>query len=195
MKPFSQACENNKEVILDALRDALADVEEVLEIGSGTGQHASYFAPALPHLRWQPSDRAENLPGITSWIEASDADNILPVLELDVDMECWPVAVPGAVFSANTLHIMSWQMVQRLFSYLGEQAGNPSCLIVYGPFNYKGEYTSDSNARFDLWLKQQSPVSAIRDFEAVDKLARAAGYRLSRDLAMPANNRILVWRK
>ncbi|MFT5484149.1 MAG: hypothetical protein ACI9GW_002811 [Halieaceae bacterium] len=195
MKPFSQACENNKEAILDLLKVELVTAEVVLEIGSGTGQHASYFAPALPHLQWQPSDRAANLPAISAWVEDAATPNILPLLELDVGMERWPLAIPDTVFTANTLHIMGWQLVRRLYAYLGEHSSSPGCLIVYGPFNYDGNYTSDSNACFDLWLKEQNPVSAIRDFEAVDELARKAGYRLSRDHAMPANNRLLVWRK
>lgn len=194
MKPFSQACENNKDPILAALRPALADVGSVLEIGSGTGQHACYFASQMPHLQWQPSDVAENLPGIRSWIDEYAGDNLLPPVKLDVCQPLWP-AVPEAVFTANTLHIMGFPAVETLFARLGELAPVGNVLCIYGPFNYGGNYTSESNARFDQWLAMQHPDSAIRDFEAVDELARAAAYQLQTDNAMPANNRLLHWVK
>jgi hypothetical protein len=192
-RPFSQACENNKRPILEILREALAGVEMVLEIGSGTGQHARYFAEQLPWLCWQTSDLAQNLPGIDAWREGYPGDNLPAPLELDVRGETWPAVIPDAVFSANSLHIMAWSSVQCLFQRLGERRQAGSLLCVYGPFNYGGNYTSDSNARFDIWLGQQHPESAIRDFEAVDELARNAGYQLRADHAMPANNRLLVW--
>ena len=194
-KPFSQACENNKGPILDVLREAFCEAREVLEIGSGTGQHACYLARHLPWLRWQPSDQAHYLPGIALRAEEYRGDNLLPVLELDVRTRPWPVSVPDAVFTANSLHIMAWSAVESLFSALAQQAPPSSHLCIYGPFNYGGQYTSASNAQFDQWLVEQHADSAIRDFEAVDALAITAGYELQADWEMPANNRLLHWRR
>ena len=193
-RPFSQACENNQAPILAILREELAGVGAVLEIGSGTGQHARYFAERLPALVWQASDLAENLPGIEAWREGYPGDNLPPPLTLDCRWRDWGVALPEAIFTANSLHIMAWSAVESLFRHLAAHAPADSRLLIYGPFNYKGQYTSASNARFDQWLASQHPDSAIRDFEAVDALAREAGYHLQADHAMPANNRLLVWR-
>jgi hypothetical protein len=195
VRPFSQACENNKLPILAVLRRWLAGVDDLLEIGSGTGQHARFFAEQLPALRWQASDVAENLPGIQAWREDYRGDNLPPPLPLDVTGSRWPLAIPAAVFTANSLHIMPWQAVTACFHYLGSHAPGGNRLLVYGPFNVGGHYTSDSNARFDEWLKATHPGGGIRDLEAVDELAAAAGYRLLEDCAMPANNRLLVWEK
>ncbi len=179
------------------LRRVFADRRQVLEIGSGTAQHATHFAAALPRLRWQPTDLPEYLPGVVPRCRAYPGDNILPPAVLDVRQRPWPLA-PGdydALFSANTLHIMAYAAVELLFAELGERARPDTVLAVYGPFNYGGRYTSDSNARFDQWLASRDPDSAIRDFEQVDGLARAAGFLLAEDNAMPANNRLLVWRR
>ncbi len=194
-RPFSQACANNQQPILQILVEVLADVGEVLELGSGTGQHARFFAEQLPHLNWQPSDLAENLPGVQQWCEDYNGTNLAAPQALDVRQRPWSLQIGDAIFTANSLHIMAWSAVELLFEWLAEHARSGNLLVIYGPFNYGGEYTSDSNARFDQWLAQQSPDSAIRDFEAVDGLARNAGYRLQDDFAMPANNRILVWQK
>lgn len=194
-KPFSQACENNKRPILAVLREAFAGLTEVLEIGSGTGQHAVFFAAELPALRWQPSDRAENLPGIRAWCGEAALPNLLPVLELDVCQQPWPVAAADAVFSANTAHIMGWDGVEAMFAGVGGRLRPGGVFCLYGPFNYGGRYTSPSNAEFDTWLKSVDPVRGIRDFEAVDELARRTGLVLAGDHAMPANNRTLVWRR
>jgi len=192
--PFSQACENNKPYILDILRDVFADRTAVLEIGSGTGQHACHFAGNLVHLAWQPTDIPENLPVLSPRVRAYTGDNLLPPLALDVRDNPWPVPVPDAVFTANSLHIMAFEAVEQLFAGLARGRPSDCVLAVYGPFNYGGRYTSDSNARFDQWLAQQHPDSAIRDFEAVNALAQEAGFALESDNAMPANNRLLVWR-
>jgi cyclopropane fatty-acyl-phospholipid synthase-like methyltransferase len=193
-KPFAPACERNRQPILDQLHGILAHADRVLEIGSGTGQHAVYFAQHLPHLVWQPSDRAENLAGIAAWCADAQLPNLRAPIELDVDKP-WPLQRVSAVFSANTLHIMSWPQVQRFFALLSQHLADDGVLAVYGPFNYQGHYTSESNAQFDQWLKTQSPDSAIRDFNAVDALAQDAGMTLVADHAMPANNRLLHWVK
>jgi hypothetical protein len=193
--PFSQSCENNKSWILDVLTRAFADRRQVLEIASGTGQHACHFAANMPWLQWQPTELPENMPALHPRCAAYAGDNILPERALDVCDEPWPVDIPDALFSANSLHIMPWAAVEKLFATLGKAAGGDVVLAVYGPFNYNGHYTSDSNARFDQWLAQKSPDSAIRHFEEVDRLAAAAGFALQGDHEMPANNRLLLWAK
>lgn len=193
MKPFSEACVRNREPILEALREIFAEVGEVLEIGSGTGQHAAYFPAHLPHLCWQPSDLPHNLPGIQAWLDEAGLPNVRPPLALDLFDEPWPVARSEAVFCANTIHIVSWAGVERLFAGAGRVLAPGGILCLYGPFNYGGRYTSASNAQFDAWLKARDPASGIRDFEAVDALARAQGLRLVEDRAMPANNRLIWW--
>jgi len=195
MKPYAESCDQNREPILDVLRPLFSTCSAVLEIGSGTGQHAVYFAARLPHLYWIPSDREENLPGIALWREEADLPNVQEPLELDVTQKNWPQVDVQAVFSANTTHIMSWQQVQDLFRGVGETLPEGGLFLLYGPFNYDGDYTSDSNRRFDAWLKARDPLSGVRDFEALDQLAIQAGMQLQDDIAMPANNRILCWRK
>ncbi|HQT29740.1 MAG TPA: DUF938 domain-containing protein [Thiobacillus sp.] len=192
-KPYSESCEQNREPILAVLREAFADRRRLLEIGSGTGQHAVYFAPELPQLVWQTADVRAYHPGIHAWLDEAALPNVLPPLELDVNQTHWHSGRYDAVFSANTLHIMGWPEVVRFFAGVGNVLEPGGVLVVYGPFNYNGQFTSDSNARFDAWLKARDPASGVRDFEAVDALARAQGLVLQRDLAMPANNRSLVW--
>lgn len=193
-KPFSQACENNKAPILGVLQRVFAPCRNILEIGSGTGQHAVWFAPRLPHLHWQTSDLAENHPGINAWIDEQSASNLARPIVLNVASGAWPVAMDG-VFSANTCHIMSWENVEKMFDGLGRHLARDGIVAIYGPFNYRGEFTSASNAQFDLWLKQRAPHQGIRDIAAIQRLAGRAGLELLEDNPMPANNRLLVWRK
>ena len=194
-RPFSQACENNKLPILEVLLMEFADRSAVLEIGSGTGQHAAYLAPRLPHLIWQTSDLAENHAGIRSWIDLYPASNLMPPLELDVSIKPWPKLEFDAVFSANTAHIMPWHSVCEMFEGIGELLPAHGVFCLYGPMNYNGEYTSPSNQRFDQWLKQQAAHQGIREFSELNSLANQADLLLLEDIPMPANNRLLVWRK
>lgn len=193
-RPFSQACENNQSPILSVISRHFVEVDFVLEIGSGTGQHAVYFAKHLPQLLWQPSDRQPYLEGINQWLSWAALDNINSPLELDVN-KTWPIESTPAIFSANTLHIMSWQEVEGFFSAIKTVLCCPGIVCFYGPFNKNGQYTSDSNAQFDQWLKARNPLSGIRDFEAIDRLAKGAGLRLLEDCALPANNRCLVYQQ
>jgi cyclopropane fatty-acyl-phospholipid synthase-like methyltransferase len=193
-KPYSPACERNREPILEVLREHLADRHRVLEIGSGTGQHAVHFAAALPHLVWQSSDRAENLAGIRAWLDEAALPNTPEPRELDVDGE-WPDVTCDAVFSANTLHIMAWPEVRQLFQHLPAVTTHDALLIIYGPFNQNGRYSSESNAAFDQSLKARAEHMGLRDADAVDALASEAGFMLLDDLAMPANNRCRIWRR
>lgn len=194
-KPYSESCEQNREPILAVLRAAFADRHRVLEIGSGTGQHAVYFGAELPHLVWQTADVRAYHRGVHAWLNEAALPNVLPPLELDVNQSQWHNGRYDAVFSANTLHIMGWPEVVRFFEGVGEVLEPGGVLVVYGPFNYNGQFTSESNARFDAWLKARDPASGVRDFEAVDALARAQGLVLKHDIAMPANNRSLVWQR
>jgi hypothetical protein len=187
MRPFSEASERNRGPILEVLKSVLSKSRFVLEIGSGTGQHAAYFAPELPHLVWQASDVAENLPGIREWV--SDPEPI----ELDVDKQ-WPKLAVDAVFSANTTHIMSWPQIERMFEGIGK-IPTLKIFCLYGPFSYGGKHTSESNARFDAMLRARDPASGVRDVERIKLLAEANGLILEEDNAMPANNRLLVFQK
>jgi cyclopropane fatty-acyl-phospholipid synthase-like methyltransferase len=195
MLSFSEACERNKEPILAVLRNELAASTRVLEVGSGTGQHALHFAARLPHLTWQPSELAEQLPSLEERIRGAGTGNLRPPLALDVRDEPWRVPSCDAVFSANTLHIMAWEAVREFFRGVGAVLEAPGVLCVYGPFRFRGRHTSDSNAEFDRYLKARDPASGIRDFEALDALAAAHGLGFAADHAMPANNRTLVWRR
>ncbi|MDP2177798.1 DUF938 domain-containing protein [Methylicorpusculum sp.] len=194
-KPFSQACENNKGPILHVLRQIFVKPVTVWEIGSGTGQHACYFAGHLPHVNWQPTDRAEYLPGIEQWITQSGLSNLKSPVMLDVNDAVWPCTSIEALFTANTLHIMSWQEVTVLFVRLKGLLAEDATVCIYGPFNYNGQYTSASNELFDHSLKARDLLSGIRDFEAVVAEAQNAGLNLVEDHAMPANNRLLVFQK
>jgi len=194
-KPWSEACERNRGPILEVLRETFAAATRVLEVGSGTGQHAVFFAAALPQLVWQPSELAEHLPGIAAWRDEAGLPNLLSPLELDVDAAPWPVAEVDGMFSANTLHIMSWPSVENFFRGAAAVLGAGGMLAVYGPFNYGGRYTAESNARFDAFLRARDAQSGIRDVEAVHALAQRNGFEPCADHAMPANNRTLTWRR
>lgn len=193
-KPFSQACENNKQPILSVISQVFSPHDHVLEVGSGTGQHATFFAAQLPHLRWQSSDQADYLPGIQAWIDDAQLGNLEKPLELDVT-KAWPVAEVSAVFSANTVHIMHWYQVEAFFKGLKTHLRSGGDFCLYGPFNYQGRYTSESNERFDQWLKQRDPGMGIRDIDDINTLANAAGLALCDDHTMPANNRLLHFHK
>jgi SAM-dependent methyltransferase len=191
MKSFCQSCENNKGPILDVLRPLLAGHHTVLEIGSGTGQHAAYFAAALPHLDWQTSDVVDNHPSIEAWIDG--VGNARAPLALDVNAGDWPMETYDAVFSANTAHIMSWPSVEKMFHGVARVLSPGGVFALYGPFNYDGAYTSEGNERFDRQLRSSGGGMGIRDSEAIIELAASAGMTLLADHDMPANNRILVF--
>ena len=203
-KPYSAACERNREPILAVLRRHLRGARHVLEIGSGTGQHAVHFAAAMPWLTWQCSDAADYLPGTRRWLDEACLPNTPPPIDLQAVALPEPHFAPAvpdallpfdAVFTANTLHIMGWPEVQALFASLPPILAQDALVVVYGPFNAGGRFSSDSNRDFDASLKARDPRSGIRDVEAVDALAAAAGLRRIDDVAMPANNRLLVWRR
>jgi SAM-dependent methyltransferase len=191
----SEAAERNKAPILHIISAEFGSCGRVLEIGSGTGQHALHFAANLPHLLWQPSDTGDYLPALRERIRGDGGANLCEVIELDVRANPWPVDRFDGIFSANTLHIMSWDSVRHFFRGVGATLASPGVLCVYGPFRYAGRYTSESNAVFDDYLRSRDPESGIRDFQALDSLAREQGLTLAADHAMPANNQLLVWKK
>ncbi|KZN47724.1 DUF938 domain-containing protein [Pseudoalteromonas luteoviolacea] len=193
-KPYSQACENNKGPILAHLGPFIGEMQSVLEVGSGTGQHAVHFAKALPHVIWQTADLPCNHEGIISWCEEAALDNLRLPLALDLNQQ-WPVAKVPVIYTANTLHIISKALVERFFSGVERHLDTDGKVIIYGPFNYQGAFTSQSNAQFDAFLKSRDPHSGIRDIEWIMALATAAGLKLVADHAMPANNRLLCFKR
>ena len=190
--PYSEACEQNKDVILEVLKDYFQPGTEILEVGSGTGQHAVYFAGLYTHIAWQTSDQAEYLPGIKACVDDAGLKNLPDPLLLDV-CQPWPEASYDLIFSANTLHIMNDIAASAFLSQCHKRLKPGGHLIIYGPFNYNNAYTSQSNRNFDQWLKSRDPASGIKHFEWVNELAIEAGFRLIDDFGMPANNRSLVW--
>jgi len=195
MLPVSDACERNKEPILSVLRVCFADRTHVLEIGSGTGQHAVHFAHHLPHLSWHPTEQLSYLPDLAARVRLEGGTNLRPPTVPDVRQPVWPARSVDAVFTANTLHIMSWTAVGALYRGVAEVLAAGGVLCIYGPFRYGGEYTSASNREFDLMLQERDPLSGMRDIEALSMLAAPYGLSLVADHDLPANNRLLVFRK
>lgn len=195
MKPYSEAAERNKAPILEILQTVFTDRNAVLEIGSGTGQHAVYFASILHHLTWHATELPHNLSGLCAWCDDNPSPNLAKPMSLNVDDEPWPIPTIDAAYTANTIHIISWPQVCRMFFKIGKLLPTGGVFCTYGPFNRNGCYTSDSNAQFDAYLRERDPESGIRDLNNLVMLAEANGLFLETDYALPANNRMLVWRK
>lgn len=193
--PHSPACERNREPILAVLRTHFAHCRQVFEVGSGTGEHVVHCARAMPWLSWQASDRLDNVATIGARIDAAGLPNTPPPVTFDVNIKPWPTGHFDALFSANTLHIMAWAEVERMFAALDGLLAEDATVVIYGPFNEDGAFTSASNAAFDASLKARDPHMGIRDVAAVDRLAYANGLRLVEHVPMPANNRCLIWRR
>jgi len=191
MLPFSEACERNKGPILEVLRPAFADRTQVLEIGSGTGQHAVYFAAHLTHLIWHPTEQLAYLADLASRVKLEGTRNLRPPTVLDVKQSIWPLRSVDAVYSANTLHIMGWAEVEAMFRGVDAVLSPHGVVCIYGPFRYAGRYTSDSNRDFDLMLQERDPLSGLRDLTEVGALAGRHALRLRVDHDLPANNRLL----
>jgi cyclopropane fatty-acyl-phospholipid synthase-like methyltransferase len=193
-KPFSQACENNKEPILEVLNQYLVGKEYILEIGSGTGQHARYFADNLPNIVWQTSDVQENHLGIEAWIRNSQYNNILSPLPLNVNhTHFWPTDSFDTIFTANTMHIMSWPEVQLMFKLIAACLNDNGTFFSYGPYNQNGDFTSPSNKEFDSYLRSRNPNMGLRDLGDVEDAANQNQIALKHVHAMPANNMLLVF--
>jgi len=195
MLPFSEACERNKAPILGVLKTAFADRSHVLEIGSGTGQHAVYFAHHLPHLTWHPTELSTGLANLAKRIKLEGGPNLSSPELLDVRQEQWPLRSVDAIFTANTFHIMSWPEVIATYRGVGVVLCAGGVMCIYGPFRYGGQYTSESNRQFDRTLRERNPESGLRDIELIVELANTSGLTLVNDHDLPANNRLLVFRK
>ena len=195
MKPYAASCDQNKDVILSVLQEILSDKQDVLEIGTGTGQHAIYFAEKLPHLTWQCSDQRQYHDGMQLWLDEANLDNVLAPIALNVSTDSWPKKQYDTLYSANITHIMHWNNVVDLFTEGAKCLKEDGQMIFYGPFNYSGRYTSLGNEQFDQHLKSEDPLRGIRDFDDLNKLANDNGLVLVSDIEMPANNRILFWQK
>jgi cyclopropane fatty-acyl-phospholipid synthase-like methyltransferase len=193
-KPYSEACDQNRRPIFAALAPRVADCSTLLEIGSGTGQHAVYFGGDLPQLSWQTSDQVAQHPGIVRWLDEAGLDNVLPPLALDVLVDDWPHGPYDAVFSANTAHIMPERAVSAMFAGVGRVLAPEGPFLLYGPFSYDGRHTAPSNRSFDQWLRARDPQMGVRDLAWLRAQAGIAGLTLAEDLEMPVNNRLLVWR-
>lgn len=191
--PFAEACERNREPILEALMPRLPARGWVLEIGSGTGQHVVYFARKFSRLSWQPSDLGGQLPGLDARIRAEGGPNILPAIELDVG-GAWPDRRYVAACSANTAHIMGWPAVCDMIAGVAPRLEPSGAFFLYGPFHLGGKATSASNAEFDRRLRAQDPSMGVRDVEALDAQARLHGMSLRERIGMPSNNQLLVFR-
>jgi SAM-dependent methyltransferase len=198
MKEYAPACERNSQVILNVLQRILAHSRTVLEIGSGTGQHAVFFANGLPHLQWQPTNK-ESLESINAWRREAEFENVLPAQSMDLlaatDHQDLRLPEIDAIVCINTVHIMAWQGTEKLFELAASAITPGGVLYLYGPYRYADRPLEPSNENFDLWLQERDPLSGIRDFEAVNRLAELAGFELQEDLAMPANNRSIWWSK
>ncbi len=194
-RPHSEACERNKKPILEVLKAWFLRPGGVLEIGSGTGQHAVHFAAHLPHLMWTATDREENIEGIRQWVEESTLPNLRGPLVLDVRQEPWPVSDTLYAFSANTAHIMSWHEVEAMFAGVSVALEPGGCFCLYGPFNRDGQFTSDSNRAFDESLRARNPEMGIRDDRALRSLASRCELQFAADYSLPARNRVLIWTK
>lgn len=195
-KPFSAACDRNKDPILGVLKEHITrDHKRVLEIGSGTGQHAVYFAANFPFLEWFPSDVKSQHAGMMEGFKEFKIPNIMPPLKFEIGKDEFPKLKFDVVFTANTLHIMHWKECKTLFKMLGHRLREGSLAMIYGPFNYNGEFTSESNREFDQTLKGRDPLSGIRSFEDVNNNMVKNGFELLEDHEMPANNRMLVYRR
>jgi len=194
---LSSAADNNKDHILARLTELLIDPATVLEIGSGSGQHAMHFAQALSHITWQPSDQGEYFESLVNNIRVMQRDNLRNPVYLDLNNPRWPVNSTDHIYTANVLHIMPESLISPLFCGAARVMSSSSCannlLCIYGPFKYQGEFTTESNERFDGWLKDRHPLSGIRDIERVQSLAEENGFVLRDDFNMPANNQFLVF--
>lgn len=194
-KPYAESCDQNGPHILNVLKRFLPDQGELLEIGSGTGQHAVMFASEFPGLTWNTSDRAETHSGIQMWLDESDSANLRKPIALDVLNDAWPGQQFDAAYTANTAHIMSMQAVEAMFEGVSNALKSGGVFLTYGPFKYDGRQTSDSNVRFEEWLQSVDVQRGIRDVTWLKGITAPLGLVLEEDVAMPENNRILVWRK
>jgi len=194
-KPYAESCEENAAPILKVLKQKLPASGELLEIGSGTGQHAVKFARALPGIIWHTSDKSDMHHGIQLWIDEAQLPNLRSPYRLDVLADRWPEQLFDAAFSANTAHIMRMEMVEKMFKGVAAVLKPGAPFLLYGPFIYDDIDTCESNMRFDIWLRSRDPHQGIRRVVWLKEIARKQNLFLDDDIEMPANNRILIWRR
>jgi cyclopropane fatty-acyl-phospholipid synthase-like methyltransferase len=194
-KPNAPSALRNQNAILEVISVEFQDCKAVLEIGSGTGQHAIFFASQMSWLTWQTSDLVANHHGINAWLEDADLDNVKAPLVLDVEEPLQTDDKFDAVFSANTAHIMSIAAVESMFSTAGRCLIGGGRFCLYGPFSQNGKFSSDSNREFDANLRSQDPAMGIRDLEILDGFAETSGLHRTSLYAMPSNNMISIWSK
>ena len=195
MQRFSEAAEKNKTHILLVLQEWLPPHARVLEIGTGSGQHALHMAAEMKSITWQPTECSEGLPDLARNLSDYGFPNILKPLILDLSSERWPNVDTNCVYSANVMHIVKENLGENLIRGVGKKLAEGGLLILYGPYKYGGDFTTQSNAEFDAWLKERDPNSGIRDFEWVADLANQHGLSLQADLSMPANNQMLIFQR
>ena len=195
MEQFSQAADNNKSVIAEVLGDWLPVRASVLEIGSGSGQHAIHIGRTLTHVSWQPTEHPDRLEILASNLARYAPSSVRTPLRLDLAEHEWPNCSVDCVFSANVIHIVSEPLGERLIVGGAQAAGANGLFVLYGPFTYHGEFTTDSNRDFDQWLKDRDEKSGIRSIEWVERIAEREGMTLVEDREMPANNQCLIFRK
>jgi cyclopropane fatty-acyl-phospholipid synthase-like methyltransferase len=193
--PFSSAADRNRHPICEELSRLMPGKAKVLEIGSGTGQHAVHMTRALAGLTWQPTDLEDNIPGLAARFSLEGNERILPVIELDVLADAWPDVRYDAAYSANTAHIMSWPAVVAMFGGLQASLLSGARFFLYGPFNIDGQFTAESNRQFDSGLRSSNPHMGLRDMADMERLANDNGMQLEDRITMPANNFLLVFRK
>lgn len=194
-RPFAEYAARNAAPILEILEREFRDASRVLEIGSGTGQHAVGFASALNHLHWQTSDLDENHAGIKDWLDFARLENVAPPLSIDVRVASVEASICDAAFSSNTAHIMGIDAVERMFSLVGRALSVGGVFCLYGPFRQGKAFNTPSNEAFDASLRQRDPVMGIRDIQKLDEFATAAGMQRARFYAVPSNNNVAVWIK
>ena len=195
MQGYSQAAENNKAPIADIMCRHLPSNAFVLEIGSGAGQHALHMTHAFPGIAWLPSEREAVVPILRANLALYESNNIHPPLVLDLADFTWSGDPVDAIYAANVMHIVSESLGERLLQLAAEALKPSGLLMLYGPYKYNGKFTTESNARFDQWLKDRDPASGIRDFEALMTTAKCTGLILTQDYAMPANNQMLIFER
>ena len=195
MEGFSQAADNNKTPILNTLSEWLSNDELVLEIGSGSGQHAIHIAKALQKIRWQPTEHPSALQSLINNISSFGSPNILAPESLDLAAVEWPTESVDCVYSANVIHIIDETLGRRLIETAAKSLRAGGLFALYGPFKYQGDFTTTSNAEFDDWLKDRNTSSGIRDFEWLIRLAQDSGLTFMEDRSMPANNQFLAFRR
>ena len=193
--PYSEACENNKEPILEVLQKHIDKQKTLLEIGGGSGQHGEFFAQHFPKLLWQSSDTPKAVDTLNLRLQATGLSNLPKAIPIDVDDSNWNVDTYDLIFTANSLHIMSENSVRNFFHGVPRTLNAQGLLLVYGPFKYGGKFTTKSNEQFNSWLKSRDPKSGLRDFESINFLANQAGLKFLADNSMPANNQMLVFFK